>query len=83
MPHALGHTHDVGAAEAIDGLLGVTDQKERPGADLKVGPVLVAPPRRAVATQTPEDFGLQRVGVLELIDQHVRKARRQRAAHVS
>ena len=38
-------------------------------------------PAPRVAAQAPEDLGLQRIGVLELVDQDMREARGQRAAH--
>ena len=50
---------DIGAAEAIDRLLGVADQEERARPDSELGPVVVAH-RPAVAAQPPEDLGLQR-----------------------
>ncbi len=55
----------VGAAEAVDRLLGVADQEQRAMAILG-------------AVDAVEDAELQRVGVLELVDQRHRVARVQR-----
>ncbi len=46
---------DVGAAEGVDGLLGVADQDQRPG---------------LAGERAPHDLPLDRVGVLELVHQH-------------
>ena len=51
---------DIGAPEAIDRLLGIADDKER-----------ARPERRfvAFAREPPQQIGLQRIGVLELVDE--------------
>ena len=61
------------AAETIDRLLGVADQKESTWPDLKLGPVVARRAGRRLPTKPPEDFGLERVGVLELIDKDMRE----------
>ena len=71
---------DIGAAEAIDRLLGIADQEERARPDPEPGPVVIAIDR--LAAQPPEDFGLQRIGVLELIDEDMREALSQRAPDI-
>ena len=69
---------DVGAPELVDGLLGVTDDEELSRLQPDV------PPARRLAfpllRQEEDDFVLDRVGVLELIDQEVPDAVFQRAA---
>ena len=58
---------DVGAAEAVDALLGIADHEELAGGQTDVAPV---PGRRLglrVLGQQEGDLGLQRVGVLELV----------------
>ena len=65
----------IGAAEPVDRLLGVTDQRQRARADRAVGP----PTRcelRIRRGQQHRELGLQRVGVLELVDQQAPVARR-------
>jgi hypothetical protein len=57
---------NVGAAEAVDRLLGVSHQKQA------AGPQPASSPRLApicVSAQEPEDFGLQGIGILKLVDQ--------------
>ena len=63
---------DVGAAEAVDALLGIADDGELAGGQGQ----LVEPARtRAVLAQVEHDLRLQGVGVLELVDQQVIEAR--------
>ena len=70
----LGHLPvdpDVGAPEAIDRLLGVSDQEELAGPGRHLAPVtLIGIARR----QQQQDLGLQRIGVLELVDEDARVA---------
>ena len=55
---------NVGTPEAIDGLLGIPDQEQGPGPQDKAFPFCIGLPGRRVAAQAPEDFGLERVGIL-------------------
>ena len=74
---------DVGAAEAVDRLLGIADQEQRARAKRECRPVgAIAVPRR-LAAEAPEYLGLQRVGVLELVDEDVAEARGQSARRTS
>ncbi len=59
---------DVGSPEPVDGLLGVAHQEELAGQKLDVAPALGD--RLALGKQEG-DLGLQRVGVLELVDQQI------------
>src|SRR3546814_7074307 len=65
---------DIGAAEAIDRLLGITDEEERAGTDREGAPVCARDPGRRLAAEAPEDFRLKRVCILELIDKDVGEA---------
>ena len=67
-PPSLNVGGHVCAAEPIDRLFGVADQEESTWPDLKLGPVVVRRAGRGVPAKPPEDFGLERVSVLELID---------------
>ena len=59
---------DVGAAETVDRLLGVADQRELPRREHDVLPAA----RRGLAlAQVEDDLRLERVGVLELVDEDV------------
>ena len=58
---------DIRAAELIDRLLGIAHHEER--AWLKRG--LLPPPRPVVGGDQEEDFRLNRVGVLELVDKNM------------
>ena len=72
---------DVGAPEAVDRLLGVADDEEAPGLDGD----LVPRPRRGIGVGRREERGeiaLDGVGVLELVEQEVRVALAQVAAHL-
>ncbi len=57
---------DIGAPEAIDRLLRVAHQKELPGNRASFTPVRRS---RIAGGQQQQDLGLQRIGVLELIDE--------------
>ena len=70
-----------GAAEAIDGLLGVADQEERARTDLETSPLGRCRISWGLAAQAPEDLRLQRIGVLELVDEDVGETRGERPAH--
>ncbi len=56
----------VGAAEAIDGLLRVAHHVELAGRRLHLAPVAL---RGIGGGEQEQDFGLQRVGVLKLVDE--------------
>jgi hypothetical protein len=77
--HGLISPH-VGAAETIDGLLGIAHDEElaRRGHD-----VLPAADRRVRRRQQEHDLRLQRVGVLELVDEDVREAALEIGAHLA
>jgi hypothetical protein len=75
--HALVERH-VGAAEAIDRLLRVADQEELPGDGPHPPPVGLA---RVVGGEQQQDLRLERVRVLELVDEDVRVAPLQVLAH--
>ena len=69
---------DVGAPEAVDRLLRIADeeQRARPRPDLPpVGLVGI------VGGEQQQDLGLQRIGVLELVDEDAREARLEAAPH--
>ena len=72
---------DVGAAEAVDRLLRVTDQEEPAGIDRELVPAL-ASERRARPSEERSEVALDRVGVLELVEQQARVAGAQAAAHL-
>ena len=61
---------------------GSPDKEERAAADLEFGPMCLWIGRRGFAAKTPEDFCLERIGVLKLIDKHVQEALAERAPHV-
>ena len=56
----------VGAAEAVDRLLRIADQEEPAGQRPRLAPVGLA---RIVGGEEQEDLRLQRIGVLELVDE--------------
>ena len=58
---------DVGASEAVDRLLGIADEEEAAGRRPCLAPVGLG---RIVGGEQQQDLGLQRIGVLELIDEH-------------
>src|SRR5262245_26750373 len=70
---------DVRAAEAVDRLLRIADHEELAG-----GRRHVAPPRRGriIAGEQQEDLRLERVGILELVDEDVAEAALELRAHV-
>src|SRR5690606_15860138 len=70
---------DIGAPEAIDRLLGVADQEERTRPDLEPRPVIMVIDR--LATQPPEDFCLQGISVLKLVDEDMGETLSQSLAH--
>ena len=67
----------VRAAEPVNGLFGISNQKQRARTN---GTVLPGFPRRPLAAQSPDDFGLQRVRVLKFVDQNVGITRGKRRA---
>ncbi len=69
---------DVGAAEAIDRLLGIADDEETAGLRLRLPPVGLA---RIVGGEQQQDLGLQRIGVLELVDEDALEAALEALAH--
>jgi hypothetical protein len=62
---------DVGTSEAVDRLLGVAHDEELPGDGDDLAPLADLRIRRG---QEQQDLGLQRVGVLELVDEEVAEA---------
>jgi hypothetical protein len=69
---------NIGAPKPIDGLLGIADQEQAALAQPAAGPGFL---RGCVATEQPQDLGLQGVGILEFVDQNARVAVCQRLAH--
>ncbi len=69
---------DVGAAEPVDRLLGIADDEEAAGQRLRLAPVGLA---RIVGGEEQEDLGLQRIGVLELVDEDALEAALEALAH--
>src|SRR5438477_9307208 len=69
---------DVGSAETIDRLLRIADDEQRSGARPQLSPILLF---EILACQIEQDFCLQRIGVLKLVDQHVRKSMLEVTAH--
>jgi hypothetical protein len=72
---------DVRAAKAVNGLLGITDQKERARPDAPARPVSVRCPWSRVTTQPPKDLGLSRIRVLEFIHEHMLVSSREGLSH--
>ena len=68
---------DVGAPEAVDRLLRIADDEQLAGNGRDPPPVAF---RRIVGGQQQQDLRLQRIGVLELVDEDVREARLERPA---
>jgi len=71
---------DVRAPEAVDGLLRVADHEQLPRFEDDLAPVTRS---RFPLAQQQDDLGLQRVGVLELVDQDVAEALLQGTARVA
>ena len=69
---------DVGAAEAVDRLLRVADDEELPGHRARAPPVVH---HRIVGREQHQDLRLERIRVLELVDEEVREAPLELAAH--
>ena len=59
---------DVGAAEAVDRLLRIADQEELAGRRPHAPPVALG---GIVGGEEEQQLGLQRIGVLELVDEEV------------
>ncbi len=79
---ACGDEHrDVGASEPVDGLLGVADDEEAPGGHLDVGPLSLAGRRRIGGGDAHGQLDLDRVGVLELVEEEPLVALVQRGPH--
>ena len=57
----------VGTSEPIDGLFRIANQEQRASADSELMP---RPRWIALTCNSPEDFGLQRIGILKLIHQN-------------
>ena len=70
---------DVCPPEAVDRLLGVADEEEASFIDMRVLPAHSF--GRSAARKQDRNFDLQRVGVLELVDQEMRKLLAHRFAH--
>ena len=78
-PHV---SRNVGAAEAIDRLLGIAHEEERARTQRECRPVVRLAGLRRLAAEAPEDLGLQRVGVLEFVHEYVAEALGQCLAHL-
>ena len=63
-------------------LLGITHEEERTRAERECRPLAGVSVCLRLAAETPEDFCLQWVGVLELVDEDVAEALGQRPAHL-
>jgi hypothetical protein len=68
---------DVGAAKAINGLLGVADHEQRAWPQLAVGPRVGA----LLGGDQKQDLALDRVGILEFVDENVPIPVPERQAH--
>src|SRR4029077_9431709 len=69
---------DIGAAEAVDRLLRITDQKQFAWNGMRAPPVRSG---RIVRCQQKQDFRLQWVGVLKLVDEEMGVAPLQVVSH--
>ena len=78
-PH-LVEQGDVGAPETVDGLLGIADDEQLAGLETHGAPVVGG---GAPLGQQEDDLRLQRVGVLELVDQQIVESRLKGGAHVA
>ena len=70
--------HDIGAAELIDRLLGIADHEQLAGFRRDLAPVRL---RRIVRGEQQQDLRLQRIGILKFVDEDMREAVLQIAAH--
>ena len=70
---------DVGAAEPVDRLLRVADEEQRAGARARAPPVGLAV---VVGREQQQDLRLERIGVLELVDEDPLEARLESAPHL-
>src|SRR5204863_9862699 len=70
---------DVGSPESVYGLLGIADDKQLPRHRLHMVPVTVG---RICGREPQENFGLERIGVLEFIDEQMREARLKSPPHL-
>ncbi len=61
----------VGTAEAVDRLLGITDEEQLSWNATDIAPISLA---RIIGSEQQEDLGLERVGVLELVDEEMGEA---------
>ena len=69
----------VSAAETVDRLLRIADDEQLPWNRTDTGPVTFAP---VVCSQEHQDLGLERVGVLELVDEDALKSLLEISAHL-
>ena len=72
---------DVRTPEAVDRLLGVTDEEQTPFVDGQGDPIVVRRPRGGAAEQKG-NLSLNRIGVLELIDEDVRVSLSERCPYL-
>src|SRR3989338_349685 len=70
---------DVGAAESVNGLLRISDDEDLPRSELHLSPILGLP--ADLFGEIDQDFVLDRIGVLELVDQDCLVAALQRLAN--
>jgi hypothetical protein len=59
---------DIGAAKPVDRLLGISHDRQLPR---RQGHGVPGIARRALFTQKHHDLGLERIGILKLVDEHV------------
>ena len=71
---------DVRTAEAVDRLLGITNQEQLSWDGTDIAPIGLA---RIVGGEQQKDLGLERVGILELVDEEVGKALLQLGANAA
>ena len=69
---------NIGAAEAVDRLLGITHQKQFPRNGLDFAPIGLG---SVISCEKQQDLGLEGVGILEFIDKVMREALLQLGAH--
>ena len=70
---------DVGAAESVNRLLGIADEKQLARHRLHATPVALS---RIVGGEQQKNFRLQRIGVLELVDEQMGEARLKGPSHL-
>ena len=70
---------DIGAAESVNRLLRIADEKQLARNRRDATPVA---PVGIVGGEQQQDLGLERIGVLEFVDEEMREARLKSASHL-